>query len=54
MLKKSNISEEYFKKNKDDALILHSHKFLDNKSNHEKDFIVLNVTKGMVIQGMDF
>ena len=37
---------KYFKENKDDALILHSHKFLDNKSNNEKDFIVLNLTKG--------
>ena len=30
----------------DDVLIIHSHKFLNNSSNNEKDFIVLNLSKG--------
>ena len=37
---------DYFKKTGDDVLIVHSHKFLINESNNEKDFIVLNYTKG--------
>ena len=41
--------KKYFTANGDDVLIIHSHKFLDadNKgSNHEKDFVVYNLTKG--------
>ena len=43
--------KDHFKKSKDDVLVLHSHKFLD-KTSTEKDFIVVNVTKGylMVIE----
>ena len=42
--------QEYFKKSKDDALVIHSHKFLNSAT--EKDFIIINVTKGymMVIE----
>ena len=37
--------EKYYKETGDDVLIIHSHKFLNNKSNNEKDFIVLNLSK---------
>ena len=38
--------KEYFKMTEDDVLIVHSHKFLNNESNNEKDFIVINLSKG--------
>ena len=38
--------KEYFKKTGDDVLIVHSHKFLGNGSNNEKDFILFNLSKG--------
>ena len=41
--------KDYFDGTKDDVLVLHSHKFLDNKSNNEKDFIILNLTKGYIL-----
>ena len=40
--------KNYFTKTGDDVLIVHSHKFLNNTSNKEKDFIILNLTKGEV------
>ena len=40
--------KDYFSKAGDDVLIVHSHKFLNNTSNKEKDFIILNLTKGKV------
>ena len=39
----------YFEGNKDDVLILHSHKFLNDESNNEKDFILLNLSKGYIL-----
>jgi hypothetical protein len=41
--------EKYFSAEGDDVVIIHSHKFLNNKSNNEKDFIVINLTKGNTI-----
>ena len=39
--------QEYYKMTGDDALVVHSHKFrVVDDSNNEKDFIVLNLTKG--------
>ena len=38
--------KDYFEKAKDDVLILSSHKFLDDSSNNEKDFIIVNLSKG--------
>ena len=38
--------EKYYKSTGDDVLIIHSHKFLNKETNNEKDFIVLNLTKG--------
>ena len=35
--------------NGDDAIVIHSHKFLHKESNSEKDFIVLNLSKGMYL-----
>ena len=56
--------QDYFKKTGDDVLIIHSHKFLSNSSNksknskkgkssnesnnNEKDFIIVNLTKGIM------
>ena len=42
--------EKYFSEEGDDVVIIHSHKFLNNKSNNEKDFIVINLTKGNKIE----
>ena len=41
--------KEYYALNGDDVLIVHSHKFLHKKSNNEKDFIVLNLSKGLYL-----
>ena len=41
--------QEYFEKNRDACLVLHSHSFLYNQNFQEKDFIVLNLTKGYVM-----
>ena len=41
--------QKYFKETKDDILVLHSHKFLNDTSNHEKDFILLNLSKGYIL-----
>ena len=38
--------EKYFSEEGDDVVIIHSHKFLNNNSNNEKDFIIINLTKG--------
>ena len=37
---------DYFKRTGYDVLIVHSHKFLNQTSNNEKDFIVFNLSKG--------
>ena len=42
-----NALKVYYRKRKDDVIILHSHKFLKNAT--EKDFIVFNVTKGYIM-----
>ena len=39
--------KKYFTLAGDDVLIVHSHKFLHNASINEKDFIALNLSKGM-------
>ena len=41
--------QEYFDKVKDACLILHSHSFLYNQNFKEKDFIILNLTKGYIM-----
>ena len=41
--------KDHFDRTKDDVLVLHSHKFLDNNSNNEKDFIILNLSKGYIL-----
>ena len=38
--------KEYFKETGDDVLIIHSHKFLNQTGNNEKDFIIVNLSKG--------
>ena len=38
--------QEYYDMAGDDTLVVHSHKFRMDDSNNEKDFIVLNLTKG--------
>ena len=38
--------KKYYSEEGDDVAIIHSHKFLNNQSNNEKDFIVINLTKG--------
>ena len=39
----------HFNGTKDDALILSSHKFLNDTSNNEKDFIIVNLSKGYLM-----
>ena len=39
--------KDHFQESKDDALVIHSHTFLCSAS--EKDFIVINLSKGVVI-----
>ena len=41
---------KYFTANGDDALIIHSHKFLDDGGNNEKDFVIFNLTKGNLFE----
>ena len=41
--------KNFFETTGDDVVIIHSHKFLHNASNNEKDFIVFNVSKGKMI-----
>ena len=41
--------KEYFDDCKDDVLIIHSHKFLDGNVNNEKDFVLLNLSKGYLM-----
>ena len=41
--------QEYFDEVKDACLILHSHSFLYNQNFKEKDFIILNLTKGYIM-----
>ena len=43
-----NALQMHFNRTKDDALILSSHKFLNDESNNEKDFIIVNLRKGYV------
>ena len=39
--------KKYFTKTCDDVIIIHSHKFLNEKNeNNEKDFIIVNLSKG--------
>ena len=40
--------KKYFTKTGDDVIIIHSHKFLnkDKNTNNEKDFIIVNLSKG--------
>ena len=40
--------KKWYEDSKDDVLVLHSHQFLDSESSKEKDFIVVNLTKGYV------
>ena len=44
-----NELKKHFEKSKDDVLVVHSHKFLDNDSNNEKDYIVVNLSKGYIL-----
>ena len=39
--------KDHFQRSKDDALVIHSHTFLCSAS--EKDFIIINLSKGVVI-----
>ena len=39
--------KKYFESKKDDVVVLHSHKFLQNSN--EKDFVVINLSKGYVM-----
>ena len=41
--------KKHFEKTQDNVIIFHSHKFLENDSNSEKDFIVVNLDKGYVL-----
>ena len=41
--------KQYFDGCKDDVVVVHSHKFLNKDSNNEKDFIILNLTKGYIL-----
>ena len=41
--------QEYFDKTKDACLVVHSHSFLYNQNFEEKDFMILNLTKGYVM-----
>ena len=41
--------KKHFEKTQDNVIIFHSHKFLENDSNSEKDFILVNLTKGYVL-----
>ena len=41
--------QDYFDKTKDACLVIHSHSFLYNQNFEEKDFIILNLTKGYVM-----
>ena len=41
--------QEYFDKTKDACLVLHSHSFLYKQNFQEKDFVILNLTKGYVM-----
>ena len=38
--------KKYYEKSGDDVLIVQSHKFLNSVSSNEKDFLLVNVTKG--------
>ena len=38
--------KKYFTKTGDDVIIIHSHKFLNKDTNNEKDFIIVNLSKG--------
>ena len=41
--------QKYFDKTRDACLVLHGHSFLYNQNFQEKDFIILNLTKGYVM-----
>ena len=43
-----NELKKYHGNSKDDVLIVHSHKFLGSKTTKEKDFIILNLSKGYI------
>ena len=38
--------KKHYEKSGDDVLIVQSHKFLNSVSSNEKDFLLVNVTKG--------
>ena len=42
--------KKYFTASGDDVLIIHSHKFLDDGGNKEKDFIIFNLSKGNLFE----
>ena len=42
--------KKYFSQTGEDVVIVHSHKFLNQKGNNEKDFIVFNLTKDMYMK----
>ena len=42
--------KQYFTDTGDDVLIIHSHKFLQSGQNNEKDFIIINLSKGSTIK----
>ena len=44
-----NALQMHFNQTKDDVLILSSHKFLNDTSNNEKDFIIVNLSKGYLM-----
>ena len=41
-----NALKKHYEKSEDDVLIVQSHKFLNSVSSNEKDFLLVNVTKG--------
>ena len=44
-----NALQKHFQKTKDNVLVVQSHKFLNSAGCNEKDFIVLNLTRGYVM-----
>ena len=47
--------KKHYEKSGDDVLIVQSHKFLNSVSSNEKDFLLVNVTKGSnLTRSMEF
>ena len=44
-----HVLKEYFDDSKDDVVVIHSHKFLNADGNNEKDFVILNLSKGYIL-----